>query len=143
MGLIGSKKVLSQFLFIYAVTITCTMMKPYFKGKTANTKPMHSRSLIHLRVAISQLYSKVQCLWWPNIWFVASQYESVILWFSQPRTQPFPWAGYEAGFFKVYGLYPAHALGIPLYHTHTPQKTIILLQLLHVVGYVSISYYNT
>ena len=26
------------------------MMKPYFKGKTASTKPMYSRNLIHPRV---------------------------------------------------------------------------------------------
>jgi hypothetical protein len=29
---------------------TCTMMKPHFKGKTASTNPMYSRSLIHPRM---------------------------------------------------------------------------------------------
>ena len=41
--------------------IICTMMKPYFKGKTASTKPMYSRTLIHPRVYENtpQLHSKV------------------------------------------------------------------------------------
>ena len=44
----------------------CTMMKPYFKGKTASTKPMYSRNVIHPREYENtpQLHSKVQCLWW-------------------------------------------------------------------------------
>ena len=29
---------------------SCTMMKPYFKGKTTSTNSMYSRKLIHLRV---------------------------------------------------------------------------------------------
>ena len=31
-------------------TYTCTMVKPYFKGKTASTKPVYSRNVIHPRV---------------------------------------------------------------------------------------------
>ena len=60
------------------------LIKPYFKGKTASTKPMYSRNLIHLvcmNIHPMQLHSAVVGETLHNVWFVASLYKSAVLGF--------------------------------------------------------------
>ena len=68
------------------------MMKPHFEGKTTNTNPMYSRKLIHPRLHNNTLNVHSSCIVkhsacggeiLPNVWFVASQYKSVVLWLSK------------------------------------------------------------
>ena len=113
---------ISKTINDYCNICICTMMKPYFKGKTASTKPMYSRNLIHPRVYENtpQLHSKVQCLWWGKHSPMSG------LWHHSTSQLYY-------GFLNVYGLYPLCSimefLGlrpwntiIPHsgYNTHTP-----------------------
>ena len=74
-------------IYIY----TCTRMKPHFKGKTTNTKPMYlesSHTLYRVYDNTPQLQRKSILLvvgkTLPSVWFVALQYKSAVL--QLPRT---------------------------------------------------------